>query len=294
VPTRANGKGTDDWSPVNVPDKWKMQYFNRIRDLIDNYEPDLLYTDGPIFFEEYGLAVVAHHYNQNAKRHGGRVEAVYNSKRREDSEVGTCVLDVERGVVDKIWPNPWQTDTCIGNWHYKAGQKYKDGKLVIDMLVDIVSRNGNLLLNFPLPNTGALDADELKTLGEITKWMAVNSEGIYATRPWKVFGGGPGTDAAAQAGGFNESKRKTLVAEDVRYTRKGNVLYAFCMGVPEKEVVFPHLGTKSEQKPGKIQNVQLLGFKGKLQWKQAEAGLKIQMPAQKPCDHAVVFKVAGA
>jgi alpha-L-fucosidase len=279
-----------------------MQYFLRMKDLIDQYEPDLLYTDGPIFFEEYGLSVVAHLYNTNARKHSGKCEAVYTSKRRDDSEAGTCILDLERGIVDKIWPNHWQTDTCVGNWHYKAGQKYKDGKLVLDMLVDIVSRNGNLLLNFPLPNSGALDAEELKTLDEITKWMAVNSEGIYATRPWKVFGGGPGTDASAQPGNgmnntqghFNERNRKTLVAEDVRYTKKGNALYAFSMGAQAKEAVFPHLGTKSDQNPGKIQNVQLLGYKGKVQWKQEEGGLKIQVPAQKPCDHALVFKVTGA
>jgi alpha-L-fucosidase len=176
--------------------------------------------------------------------------------------------------------------------------------MVIDMLVDIVSRNGNLMLNLPLPNSGALDDQELKTLDAITKWMAVNSEGIYATRPWKTFGGGPGTDAAAQSGdrarswqsgaSFNESKRKALVAEDVRYTQKGNILYAFSMGVPEKEVIFPHLGAKSGQRPGKIQNVQLLGFKGKVQWKQEEGGLRITMPAEKPCNHAVTFRVVGA
>ena len=175
-----NAKGEEDlWSPMNVPTAWKRRYFDRIKDLIDNYEPDLLYTDGPIFFEEYGLSVVAHHYNKSAKKNGGTPQTVYTSKRREDSVVGTCVLDLERGVVDKIWPDPWQTDTCIGQWHYNKGEKYKSAKLVIDMLVDIVSRNGNLMLNFPLNSKGELDSEELKVLDSVTKWMAVNSEGIY-------------------------------------------------------------------------------------------------------------------
>src|SRR5664280_896793 len=119
---------------------------------------------------------------------GSGISWIYTSKRHEDSETGTCALDVERGVVDTIWPRPWQTDTCIGNWHYDRTAHYKSPKTVIDMLVDIVSRNGNLMLNFPLPNSGALDAEELKILDEITRWMAVNSEGIYSTRPWKSFG----------------------------------------------------------------------------------------------------------
>ncbi len=102
----------------NAPDWWKLQWFHRIKDLVDNYQPDLLYTDGAIPFEEYGLSIVAHLYNSNAKRHGGHVEAVYTSKGRQECNEGTCVLDLERGVAGGIPANPWQTDTCIGHWHY--------------------------------------------------------------------------------------------------------------------------------------------------------------------------------
>ena len=295
VPMRPDGSRTDDWSPVNVPAKWKMEYFNRIKDLIDNYQPDLLYTDGPIFFEEYGLSLVAHHYNQSARRHGGTPQTVYTSKRREDSTSGTCVLDLERGVVDKIWPDPWQTDTCVGQWHYNKEAKYKTPKTCIDLLVDIVSRNGNLMLNFPLNSKGELDAEEMKILEGITAWMAVNNEGIYATRPWKIFGGGPGTEASAQGGaGFNETKRKALTAEDVRFTKKGDVLYAFCMGVPQKEAVIKPLATNGPEAPGKIRNVQLLGYKGKLTWKQDETGLRVEVPGEKLPEEAIAFKITGA
>jgi alpha-L-fucosidase len=284
------------WEESNVPLAWRRRYFMRIKDLVDRYQPDLLYTDGPIFFEEWGLSLVAHHYNASAKRHGGKVEAVYNSKRREDSTVGTCVLDLERGVVESIWPNPWQTDTCVGDWHYnkevRDQGKYKSPKLVIDMLVDIVSRNGNLLLNFPLPSNGMIDEEEHKIVAEITKWMAVNSEGIYGTRPWKIFGGGPGTEASAVKGGFNEKKRKLLTADDWRFTTKGNTLYAFSMGWPEKEAAINSLGTGSSQQPGKVRNVQLVGFKGKVKWTQDEAALRVQLPDAKPCDHAIALKVA--
>ena len=220
-----------------APAQWKLHYFNRIKDLVDKYQPDLLYTDGDIFFEEYGLALVGNLYNVDAKRHGGRCEAVYNSKLPSDCETGTCVLDWERGVAGGIPENPWQTDTCIGDWHYNREATYKSPKYVIDMLVDIVSRNGNLLLNFPLPNSGELDYEELVVLEEITKWIAINSEGIYATRPWKIFGDGPVATAPPPSAGtrFNESGRKALTAEEIRFTTKGDTLYAFVMGWPEKE-----------------------------------------------------------
>jgi len=279
------------WDDKGIPDSWKRHWFDRIKDLVDNYQPDILYSDGPLPFEEYGLSLVAHLYNDSARRHGGKVEVVYNSKLKEDCAEGTCVLDFERGLADAIAPNPWQTDTCIGNWHYQRDVKYKTPKMVIDMLVDIVSRNGNLLLNFPLPGSGALDDRELAILAEITKWMAVNSEGIYATRPWKIFGEGPGSKVKGSAH-FNENGRKDLTAEDVRFTTKGKTLYAFLMGWPGKEAVVAPLASKGAQDVGKIRNVELLGFKGKLKWTQDEAGLKVEMPEEKPSDHAVTLKVA--
>lgn len=281
----------------NAPDSWKQLYFKRIKQLLDDYQPDLLYTDGGIPFEEYGLALVANLYNLSAKRHGGKVEAVYTSKDPKDSETGTCVLDLERGVAGGIPANPWQTDTCIGHWHYNKEAKYKSPKRVIDMLVDIVSRNGNLMLNFPLPNSGALDAEELKILDEITRWMAVNSEGIYGTRPWKIFGDGPvatAPPATGESAHFNENKRQDFTAEEVRFTTKGRNLYAFVMGWPVKEAVIKPLSTKSSVAQVKVENVELLGFKGKVNWTQDEKGLTVQMPEQKPSDHAIALKIFSA
>jgi alpha-L-fucosidase len=141
-----------------APDSWKLNYYNRILDLVDQHQPDLLYTDGGIPFEQYGLNIVAHLYNLGARRTGGATDAVFTSKNREDAAAGISILDRERSVVGGINPQPWQTDTCIGNWHYHKKiydeDRYKTPKFVIDMLVDIVSRNGNLMLNVPLPNDG--------------------------------------------------------------------------------------------------------------------------------------------
>jgi alpha-L-fucosidase len=260
-------------------------------DLIDKYQPDFLYTDGHLPFEEYGLKMVAHLYNVSAQLHGGATEAVYTSKEQTDCSIGTCLLDHERGVSGLISANPWQTDTCIGQWHYKRGQQYKTAKKVIDMLADIVSKNGNLLLNFPLPNSGELDFEERTVLEGITTWMAVNSEGIYASRPWKIYGDGPSTKVKIEAGNFNEDKRTDFTAEDVRFTTRGSTLYAFVMGWPEKEIVVPALGLASPQNPGKIRKVELLGHKGGLKWKQDEAGLKVEMPEEKISDVGITLKV---
>jgi len=140
--------------------------------------------------------------------------------------------------------NPWQTDTCIGGWHYKRGVKYKTPKKVIDLLTDIVSKNGNLLLNFPLPNSGELDYEEMETLEGITAWMRINGEGIYSTRPWKIYGEGPSTKVKIVTGNFNEDNRNDLTAEDIRFTVKGSTLYAFVMGWPGKEAAVQALGLR--------------------------------------------------
>jgi alpha-L-fucosidase len=262
--------------------------------VITQHEPDILYSDGGVPFGDSGLALLAHLYNTSSRRHGGKVEALYNSKKRSDSADGMCVLDVERGLVDGIWPRPWQTDTCIGNWHYDTRARYKTVKYIIDMLVDIVSRNGNLLLNFPLPNNGMLDDKEMAVLQGITDWMAVNSEAIYATRPWKIFGAGPGSEIKPAPGQqFNENTRKDFTAEEVRFTTKGGMLYAFFMGWPDKQIVIAPLATTSPNVVGKIANVELLGHPGKLDWTHDAKGLTVQLPFTKPCEHGYALKITG-
>jgi alpha-L-fucosidase len=284
-----------DWNENGIPEAWKRHWFDRIRDLVDQYEPDLLYCDGHLPFEEYGENLLAHFYNQNAARHGGTTQAVYTSKRADDSAKGKaiCVFDVERGVVGDIWPLAWQTDTCIGDWHYSRDMvgHYKTPKIVVDMLVDIVSKNGNLMLNIPLPASGMPDQAELAVLDEITKWMAVNGEGIFATRPWKVFGEGARETGSADKGkegqSFNEEKRKEMTAKDIRFTVKGDVLYAFFMGWPEgRDLTIRALSS------GKIEQVELLGS-GKLEFVQGVEGLSVTLPGNKPCEHAFTLKIRG-
>ena len=282
-----------EWNLDGTSEAFKRHWFLRIKDLVDQYQPDYLYTDGGIPFDDWGLNLVAHFYNQDAARHGGKVGAVYMSKRQQDCETGTCALVVERGIVDDIWPQPWQSETCVGNWHYLRGATYKSPKMIIDMLVDVVSRNGNLLLNFPLPSNGMLDAEEMKILSELTKWMAVNGEAIYATRPWKMFGTGAAPASSTGDAKFNEGKRKPLTDRDVRFTTRGNTLFAFVMGWPGKKARVAPLATNGKHVKGKITGVELLGFSGRVKWAQDDEGLAVELPPEKPSDHAVALKISG-
>jgi alpha-L-fucosidase len=284
-----------DWNEDGITEAWKAMWSRRITDLIDQAQPDYLYSDGAIPFGERGLQMAAYLYNQSAKRNGGKNEAVYLSKRPEDCAVGTCILDHERGVPSESSGNPWQTDTCVGNWHYMKGIQYKSPKFVIDMLVDVISRNGNLMLNFPLPNSGMLDDDELHILSEITEWMKINSEAIYATRPFNYANpAGARSNAGLEKVKFNEKERKDLTANDIRFTSKGNVLYCFVMGKPEKDSIKVVIAESSAPPIGKITHVELLGFPANLNWRQENNNLTLTVSERLSASHALVFKINGA
>ena len=290
------GPGGPEWTEDGIPVWWKQQWFKRIKDLVDHCQPDFLYSDGSLPFEYYGYNLVAHLYNVSAARHGGKTQAVYFSKRIEDGASGICVSDHERSIIDTISPRPWQTDTCIGQWHYKLGQKYKTPKEVIDMLADIVPRNGNLMLNVPLPASGHPDPEELAIVAAITEWTQANGEAIFATRPWKIAAEGPPAIAnvAEANAGFNESKRRALTAEDIRFTTKGSTLYALVMGWPKYKFTIKSLAQNTALRVGKIQNVELVANNRKLQFEQTTEGLTIYIPNEAPSKYGNTFRITGA
>jgi alpha-L-fucosidase len=290
---------TQAWAEQgNETEAWKREWFLRARDLIEQHQPDLYYEDGPIPFGRWGRSLVADYYNQSLGWHNGKLDVVYTAKRRSECELGACTLDIERGVADDIQSLPFQTDTCIGDWHYKRGIHYKSPKAVIDLLVDTVCRNGNLLLNIPLPASGMPDDDELRILSEITDWMKVNSEAIYETRPWKTFGEGSGivkTNSAAGMNGtpehFNEKERKDLTGADIRFTTKAGALYAFAMGHNSQHTRIAALSPSRGIESRKIARIELLGSAEPLQWNLSDAGLVIGSPRDWPTEHAVAFKL---
>lgn len=280
------------------------KFYNRTVDLINKYDPDLVYFDDtalPLWpVSDAGLRIAAHYYNRSISKRG-KLDVVATGKILTEEQRKCMVWDIEKGQSNNIEPLPWQTDTCIGSWHYDRprydNKKYKSVKSVVHALVDVVSKNGNLMLNIPVRGDGSIDDQERKIVEEITAWMKVNSEAIYSTRPWTIFGEGPAIKDVAplSAQGFNEGKGKPFTAEDVRFTTKGNVLYAFLMGWPgENEARIESLGYISKHIDGKkVGKVSMLGYKGELVWQQLADYLGVKMPLTAPCDHAVVLKIEG-
>jgi alpha-L-fucosidase len=158
--------------------------------------------------------------------------------------------------------------------------------------LDIVSKNGNLLLNIPVRGNGSIDDQEVEVLNGIADWMDVNKECIFGTRPWKVFGEGPSAQGPKlDSFGMNESKVKPFTASDVRYTGKGNAIYAIVLGAPSADLQFKSLGTTANLAGAPIHNVTLLGSAEPVQWTQTPEGLTINAPQGKLSDIATVFKI---
>jgi alpha-L-fucosidase len=281
-PAAADDKGWYSKDPL-----WQKEWYARIRDLVDQYHPQLLYSDGGVVFaNDVGRSMIAHLYNSSAAQNNGVVQAIYNCK--QDSN-GMWTQDVERGVMAGIQPYPWQTDTSIGDWFYNKHWKYQSAQWVIQSLVDIVSKNGNLLINVVQRPDGTLDDDAVKIVQEMGKWTTTNGEGIYETRPWLVYGEGK---SHTKGGSFNE--KYNFTADDIRFTCKGdNTLYAFIMGWPESHKTVIHSLSKLAGVTGQVTRVSLLGNAGELKWSHDENGLAVELPDTAPSDYAVCLKIEG-
>jgi alpha-L-fucosidase len=300
-------KAMDDWHRVHdLPDTtaqpvltnpgYAHHWFLRCQDLVDKYRPDLLYFDDTgLPLEQAGLDIAAHYYNSNMQWHEGRLEAVINAKWLTDLQRRGLVQDVERGFSDSIQPAPWQTDTCIGHWHYDRSlletHGYKSAEYVVQRLAETVAKNGNLLLSVPIRGNGEIDEDEHKILGDLAAWMAVNGEAIFATRPWKVAGEGP---TRLPAGRFNETLEKPFTMQDLRFTTKRDVLYAHMLGRPDKSsVTITSLASNSPAGGGRVERVELLGRGDPLAFTATGEGLAVQIPQAIPDGIVPVLKIRG-
>jgi alpha-L-fucosidase len=295
--------------PINPPEVWQHLWYLRIKDLIDHYEPDFMYFDGSIPFDQggsvsedekgaVGRRLMAHFYNSNMKHHGGKLEAVLSNKDTTSHGVfrdGVALQSIERGVSDKMGTRPWQTETCIGGWYYHTGTRYKSVQHVVHMLIDIVSKNGNLLLNIPLHPDGSIDAQEEAFLEGLGQWMQVNGKGLYDTRPWVIFGEQPPTDEESeQKGGHFREKPKTYTAEHFRFTCLGDdTLYAFFMAWPQDGKLLLRSLAKNATAKGKIQCVKLLGSDAELVFQHNKEGLVVKLPDEKPCNYSWALDITG-
>lgn len=276
-------------------------FYNRTIDAINRYNPDLIYFDVTVvpFYpvSDAGLKIAAHFYNHNMAAHKGKLEAVMLSKILDENQRKAIVWDVERGAPNQIIEQPWQSCSCIGGWHYNTSiyenNWYKSAADIVKLLVDIVSKNGNLLLSVPLRADGTFDEKEEKILNEFGDWMAMNREAIYSTRPWEVFGEGPiaEADIKINAQGFNEGAYSKATAQEIRFTQTKKDLYATVLAWPmENRILIKSLAEGSKLFPGKISKVELLGY-GKVTFTRTAQGLLVNMPEKRVNDIAPVLKI---
>ena len=276
-------------------------FYNRTVDAINRYNPDLIYFDVTVVpfhpISDAGLKIAAHFYNHNMATHKGKLEAVMLSKILDENQRKAIVWDVERGAPNEIMEQPWQSCSCVGGWHYNTSiyenNWYKSAADVVKLLVDIVSKNGNLLLSVPLRADGTFDEKEEKILNEFGDWMNINKEAILDTRPWEIFGEGPiaEADIKINAQGFNEGSYSRATAQEIRFTQTKKDLYATVLAWPtEKQILIKSLSDESKLFPGKISRVELLGY-GKVPFTRTDKGLLINMPDKQINKIAPVFKI---
>jgi alpha-L-fucosidase len=281
------------------------KFFNRTIQLINKYDPQFIYFDDtalPLWpVSDVGLRLAAHLYNRDMKKNGGKLNAVVFGKVLNAEQQKCMVWDIERGQSNKIEAFPWQTDTCIGEWHYDRRvydqKRYKMAKTVIHTLADVVSKNGNLMLNIPVRGDGSIDEQERAIVGGITDWMQLNKESILATRPWKIFGEGPAMEKAApiNAQGFNEGKGKPFTAEDIRFTTKGDVLYAIALGTPaDGKIRIKSLSANNSYYPKEISRVELVSNQQPLEISRTGNELTVTLPTNQPEQVAVALKILPA
>jgi alpha-L-fucosidase len=231
-------------------------------------------------------------YNQALARRGD-INVVIFGKKLDALQRRAIVEDVERGVLDEIRPTPWQTDTCIGGWHYNRRiyeeNSYKSPKLVVQMLSDIVSKNGNLLLNIPVRGDGTIDEKELAIVDKITEWTQRNGEAIFATRPWRKAGEGP--TKPPPPGMFSESALKPFTPADIRFTKKGETLYAILLDWPTAETAITSLGGQALP-DAQIERIDLIGGP-ELQFHRDADALRLTVPPPQNGAFVPTLRISG-
>ncbi|MDO9338316.1 MAG: alpha-L-fucosidase [Caulobacter sp.] len=264
----------------------------RQKALVDRYRPDMVYFDNyGLPLERHGLEATAYYYNAS-QAWRGELPVVNGKKLGPDQRRG-IVETVERGFSEDLKPEPWQTDTCIGDWHYNrsrfTGHSYVPAAAVIQRLCDVVAKNGNLLLSIPQRGDGSIDADERAILRDMAAWVAVNGEAIFASRPWRRYGEGP-TQVAA--GMQNEGGARPWTAQDIRFTTRGGALYAIALDWPaDGRLSIRSLGLTALE-GRRVEAVRLLGA-GAVSFIQTDEALTVTLPETRPVAFVPALKVLG-
>lgn len=261
----------------------------RSAELVDKYNPELVYFDWWIGqkpeYAPYVQKFAAYYYDRAADR---KAQVVLNYKDNAMPEK-IAVLDVERGHFADTRPRHWQTDTSISwkSWCYIENDDLKSSETLIQLLVDVVSKNGNLLLNVGPRADGTFAPEAEQRLLAIGNWLKVNGEAIYDTGPWKIFGEGP---AQIVEGKFKEGAEKPYTSEDIRFTTKPGVLYAIAMKRPSgNRLLIKSLPASDRSIP--ISAVSMLGSSLKVHWKATPEGLAVELPSDVNSELPIAFKL---
>ncbi|GAF02765.1 alpha-L-fucosidase [Saccharicrinis fermentans] len=268
-------------------------WWNRTKDIIDNYHPDILWFDFVLDHEEfdpYHPLLAQYYYNKGIEWGKDVVLQTKNFGRRTFPE-GTNVWDIERGKSADILEFPWQTDTSIGknSWCYVTNWESKDANTLLDDLIDIVSKNGNMLLNVGPKADGTIPEDQAAILLEMGEWLSVNGDAIYGTRPWTIFGEGP---TEVKTGHHTEGKNPDLTSADFRFTQKDGKIYVIAMDVAEDgKYMVKSLGSANDVFKGKIKSVKPLSSDKGCDWRIESDGLYLTLKGNCKSDYACAFEI---
>jgi alpha-L-fucosidase len=250
------------------------------------------FDDFGVPFGSSGLEALAHYYAKSAEWHG-KVDVVVTAKQLTAYQRRGLMEDIERGYSDHLRDEPWQTCTCIGDWHYNRqrflDKSYVPAPQVVQRLCDVVSKNGNLLLSIPVRGNGTIDSEEEKIVAGITRWMAVNGAAIHGSRPWRIYGEGP---TKLDGGMFGESKVAAFKPEDVRFTVKNGALHMAMLQWPTAPVRVPSLGTTA-LRGARIARASLLGG-GEVAVEQQADGAVFTLPRAGADQFVPVLRLEGA
>lgn len=288
LPNKQGTPLSNDFTFVSTA--WREDWLARSTEIVEKYHPELIYFDwwiGQPSIRPELTRFVAFYYNFNLQ-HGDPV-GVINFKDYAMQE-NSGVLDIERGQLSAIRSFYWQTDTSVSNrsWGYIQNDTFKSPEFIIHQLVDIVSKNGNLLLNVGPRADGTIPEAVQQVLRSVGSWLTLNGEAIYGTRPWRIYGEGP---TKVVEGAFHDTETESYTPADFRFTTHGDTLYAIELAWPANgEAIIHSLGTA----PGEqhVASVELLGVSSKLSFQQVPDGLHIQLPANQPCDYAYTFRIS--